>query len=92
MVSLGRGLRPSDVLVLPPPFGIWTSVPVAAPTLGAALSSPHASPEATAFAFGAMLQREYGSDWPRLIQFAIHAAMNADHGIADPCFSPADMG
>lgn len=46
-----------------------------------------ASPEATAFAFGAMLQREYGSDWARLIGIASQAAMNADHGIADPCFS-----
>ena len=76
----------------PSPFGIWTSAPVAAPTLSAALSPPHASPEATAFAFGAMLQREYGNDWARLIGIASQAAMNADHGIADPCFSPADMG
>lgn len=51
-----------------------------------------ASPEATAFAFGAMLQREHGNDWPRLIGIASQAAMNADHGIVDPCFSPADMG
>jgi hypothetical protein len=51
-----------------------------------------ASPEATAFAFGAMLQREYGNSWPRLIGIASQAAMNADHGIVDPCFSPADMG
>jgi hypothetical protein len=53
---------------------------------------PGASPEATAFAFGAMLQREYGNDWPRLIGIIGQAAMNADHGISDPCFSPADMG
>jgi hypothetical protein len=45
------------------------------------------SPDATAFAFGAMLQREYGSDWARLIGIASQAAMNADHGIVDPCFS-----
>ena len=37
-----------------------------------------ASPEATAFAFGAMLQREYGSDWPRLIGVATGAAMRAE--------------
>ena len=50
------------------------------------------SPEATAFFFGAMLQREFGNNWPRLIGIASQAAMNADHGIVDPCFSPADMG
>lgn len=41
-------------------------------------SLPHASPEATAFAFGAMLQREHGNDWPRLIGIATGAAMRAE--------------
>ena len=36
------------------------------------------SPEAKAFAFGAMLHREYGSNWPRLIGVATGAAMRAE--------------
>ena len=36
------------------------------------------SPDATAFAFGAMLQREYGKEWPRLLGIAISAAMQAE--------------
>jgi len=41
------------------------------------------SPEATAFAFGAMLQREYGNAWPRLIGIATQAAMRADHEVTE---------
>jgi hypothetical protein len=48
-----------------------------------AASPPHASPEATAFAFGAMLQRQYGNDWPRLIGIATQAAMMADHEVTE---------
>jgi hypothetical protein len=47
------------------------------------VATPHASPEATAFAFGAMLQREYGNDWPRLIGIATQAAMQADHEVTE---------
>ena len=36
------------------------------------------SPEATAFAFGAMMHREYGTEWPRLIGIAAGAAMRAE--------------
>ena len=43
-----------------------------------AATQRRASPDATAFAFGAMLQREYGSDWPRLIGVATGAAMRAE--------------
>ena len=46
-------------------------------------SPPHASPEATAFAFGVMLQREYGNDWPRLVGIATQAAMMADHEVTE---------
>jgi len=41
------------------------------------------SPEATAFAFGAMLQREYGNAWPRLIGIATQSAMQADHEVTE---------
>ena len=37
-----------------------------------------ASPDATAFAFGAMLHREYGKEWPRLLGIATGAAMRAE--------------
>ena len=46
-------------------------------------SPPHASPEATAFAFGVMLQRDYGNDWPRLVGIATQAAMQADHEVTE---------
>ena len=39
---------------------------------------PGVSPDATAFAFGAMLQREYGKEWARLIGIAAGAAMQAE--------------
>ena len=64
-----------DLTAKPSPYGKTSPAPAWEPTIAVRVG---ASPDATAFAFGAMLQREYGKEWPRLIGIAAGAAMRAE--------------